>query len=137
MADINVGVRQPWDRRTTKVLATLREDNYWNAARKRVMTWLRQAMGDWDMAIDGKIVVVGEVSKTTHHSWDNVYKEALHNSQIIVTCNPATWEGDQVNLLSYIYFLLLTAVSSVRGKHSPVVPWYLLIECSPRTPIPC
>ena len=96
VADIAVVPMVPWTERNKLVVSTLREHQYWNAARKRVLDWLRGALPSWGLPLDSEKIVLGEVTKTTHHQWDKGYNTLLSHSKIIVTCNPATWEGDQV-----------------------------------------
>jgi hypothetical protein len=97
IADIAVAPLVSWEEREHPVTCTLRDHNYWNAARRKVLGWLRESLPQLGIPVDGEKVHLGEYTKTTHHEWDKGYNNLLSHTKILVTCNPATWEGDQVS----------------------------------------
>jgi len=77
--------------RVHPITCTLRPSGRGTDVRKQVLEWTKQAASRWRL----KNVIAGEVDHGGRKSLQNKnYLTKMRESQIVVTCNPAGWEGD-------------------------------------------
>ena len=78
-------------------MVTLRQDGATNPVRKLVTSWTKAFIKDKGLEdssmISDKIGVGGPGVTWEDKAYDK-YFELLRSAKIIVTCNPAEWEGD-------------------------------------------
>jgi hypothetical protein len=81
--------------RTLEIVCTLRDGGAWfNKVRARIIDWTNQFIKKNAVP---NTVVDGQITAGSHNSQaggENKYTRTIHSAKIIVTCNPATWEGD-------------------------------------------
>ena len=75
--------------RQIEIVCTLRGSKQMST-RQRVQAWISEYVKVRDI----KNAVTGEINKATRVSVSKKYFEQMFNAQIIVTVNPANWEGD-------------------------------------------
>ena len=83
--------------RVLSIVVTLRQDGATNPVRKLVTSWTKEFIKDKGLEdssmISDKIGVGGPGVTWEDKAYDK-YFELLRSAKIIVTCNPAEWEGD-------------------------------------------
>eukprot|EP00656_Telonema_subtile_P052877 TRINITY_DN7479_c0_g2_i1.p1 TRINITY_DN7479_c0_g2~~TRINITY_DN7479_c0_g2_i1.p1 ORF type:complete len:197 (-),score=42.08 TRINITY_DN7479_c0_g2_i1:53-643(-) len=88
-------LRAPAPHRDLAVLCALRSQGNSNSARKRVVGWTSDVVHDKQVShkMHGNFGTGGPGVLWQQPQYD-VYFNELRRAKIVVTCNPATWEGD-------------------------------------------
>merc|ERR1711957_944835 len=96
-----MGMLRPKQKRDLDIVCTLRTEGPTNSVRKDVVRWTqmfvskrrRQGRADLKSLITTTIGAGGPGVVWSHKKYDP-YFDALGRAKIVVTCNPAEWEGD-------------------------------------------
>lgn len=81
--------------RRLEIVCTLRDGGAWyNKVRAKIIDWTNQFITKNQVP---NTVVNGQITSGSHDSQaggENEFTRTIHSAKIIITCNPATWEGD-------------------------------------------
>ena len=93
-----------WERRPYAIVSTLRAKpdpiSPYSAGGFNVVKWLREFEAETNACAGGwrwpgpRKMRVGVVSQRSDECFDQDYLRLLHSARIVVTCQPAGWEGD-------------------------------------------